>query len=423
MPDGNEQVTFQSPTTGAVQPVPIEHWDTALNQGYKPVSHKVMYSPDGNRGMVRNEEMPDYVKQGYQTTPKTQFEKDRPGKGITTEGMGTAAWEGVKGLGSGLLGMVDPTRGLSGAGLSVLGLNPRSGTAGERLNEVPLVGAAKEAYAAYKDPEADSFDVATAGPGSMVGMSSSAAREAASRGEGGKILGQAAVPAGVAIGGPLVSEAVGAARPALQRAVYKEMPAGGAPQLTKGARFASGIAGGGAGGLLGHASGVPGAGYMGGHLGLLTGPSLLETVAGTPELGDIRNPGPFGKIPIRAPRPVMETPPSPPNPFSGMTSSKNPPPTALPPSRTSVLGNQPNVELVGKFKSPEPSRIVSPESTPPDFKVTYQSVPQEQLLGKVKSGDIEAIREWQRRGLDLPPNVGFMLEGGAGAKPWRAYKR
>jgi hypothetical protein len=79
MPD--DRVQFQSPTTGQVQAVPPEHWDEALNRGYKPTSHTVMYSPEGKRGMVPNEQVAQLGKQGYQTTPKTQFEKER-----TTEG-------------------------------------------------------------------------------------------------------------------------------------------------------------------------------------------------------------------------------------------------------------------------------------------------------------------------------------------------
>jgi len=74
MPD---DVQFVSPTTGKVQVVPPEHWQEALSLGYQPVTHKVMYSPDGQRGMVPNEQLKTYMKQGYQTTPTTQFEKER----------------------------------------------------------------------------------------------------------------------------------------------------------------------------------------------------------------------------------------------------------------------------------------------------------------------------------------------------------
>src|SRR5437899_1335027 len=72
-----DDVQFQSPTTGNVRPVPPEHWDEALKQGYKPTTHKVMYSPEGQRGMVPNEQMAERMKAGYQTTPKTDFEKQR----------------------------------------------------------------------------------------------------------------------------------------------------------------------------------------------------------------------------------------------------------------------------------------------------------------------------------------------------------
>lgn len=77
MADG--EVQFQSPTTGAVQGVPAEQWDEALKQGYKPVSHKVMYSPEGKRGMVANADVPQYARDGYQTTPKTEFQEKTTG--------------------------------------------------------------------------------------------------------------------------------------------------------------------------------------------------------------------------------------------------------------------------------------------------------------------------------------------------------
>src|SRR4029077_9674105 len=71
-------VQFQSPTSGQVQVIPPEHWDEALKLGYKPTSHKVMYSPEGQRGMVPNAELADHARKGYQTTPKTQAESTPP---------------------------------------------------------------------------------------------------------------------------------------------------------------------------------------------------------------------------------------------------------------------------------------------------------------------------------------------------------
>lgn len=78
MPNGDE-VQFKSPTTGTIQAVPPEHWDEALNQGYKPTSHVVMYSPDGQRGMVPLEQARQKMQAGFRVQPETQFEKDRPG--------------------------------------------------------------------------------------------------------------------------------------------------------------------------------------------------------------------------------------------------------------------------------------------------------------------------------------------------------
>lgn len=67
-----------------------------------------------------------------------------------------------------------------------------------------------------------------------------------------------------------------------------------------------------------------------------------------------------------------------------------------------------------KFERPHPNPkgvIVSPESKAPVTKVTYQSVPQADLLNMVKSGDRDAISEWQRRGLPAPPNVRLVAGG------------
>src|SRR5712664_2313029 len=52
-----DEVQFKSPTTGAVQVVPPEHWDEALKRGYTPTTHRVMYSPEGQQGMVPNEQV------------------------------------------------------------------------------------------------------------------------------------------------------------------------------------------------------------------------------------------------------------------------------------------------------------------------------------------------------------------------------
>lgn len=84
-----QQVEFQSPTTGARQVVPPEHWDEALKSGYRPTTHVVMYSSSGERGMVPKELAGQYRDQGYSITApgsETQFEKDRqpgaPGTGF-----------------------------------------------------------------------------------------------------------------------------------------------------------------------------------------------------------------------------------------------------------------------------------------------------------------------------------------------------
>jgi hypothetical protein len=99
-----------------------------------------------------------------------------------------------------------------------------------------------------------------------------------------------------------------------------------------------------------------------------------------------------------------------------------PPSSRMAVSPTTTTGQAP-VKMVSKFERPEPSRIVEPGSTPPMVKRTYQSIPQQDLKSLVMEGDRGAIEEWRRRGLELPSNVGYMVESGAANRPWRSYKR
>jgi hypothetical protein len=94
---------------------------------------------------------------------------------------------------------------------------------------------------------------------------------------------------------PLLSDALARGRAALQSAAYRELPTKG-PQLTPEATNIGRL-----GGIaLGHLSGIP----LGGELaGFALGPNTLRSLLGAPEIGDIRNPGPFSKIPNRAPAP------------------------------------------------------------------------------------------------------------------------
>jgi hypothetical protein len=197
MPDG-EQVEFKSPTTGIVKAVPTEHWDEALKAGYAPVKHKVLYSLEGQRGLVPDSQLAEKMKAGYQTTPKTSFEKERPGKGITMEGSGGAAWDMLK-------GMVppDPTGGRSL-------LDPKAWFDPSQAKFDPLHGGIAEAGGETKagwergrgDVRAQIGEASTSGLASLFGLGSGKRMaEQAARGEGGKIIGEAAVPATIAIAG------------------------------------------------------------------------------------------------------------------------------------------------------------------------------------------------------------------------------
>src|SRR6266576_1400196 len=105
MPDDDE-VQFSSTTTGIVQAVPPEHWDEALTQGYKPTTHKVMYSPEGQRGMVPNEQLQEKIKAGYQTTPETDGSLGLEHLRREQEGR-SKPYRAIAGLGT--LAGIDPT--------------------------------------------------------------------------------------------------------------------------------------------------------------------------------------------------------------------------------------------------------------------------------------------------------------------------
>jgi hypothetical protein len=240
MPNGDtETVQFKSPTTGAVKPLGSEDWEAALSRGYKPVDHTIMFSPEGKRGFVPNAELRDYMGQGYQTTPETQFEKDRPGHGITSEGAGTAALETAKGIPGGILKLLDPTEPF------------------RHPSDIPIVRSIREMGAAAKDPDARWWEVPVAGAGSLFGMSAESAREHARRGEGGSIVGEAAVPTAMAIGGELASQT--GAIPRVARAVENAKDVAGTAMRTSEGALRPGIRGTarvvGAG--LGHATGIP----------------------------------------------------------------------------------------------------------------------------------------------------------------------
>lgn len=263
MPD-ETQVLFKSPSTGKVQVVPQESWEDQLAAGYTPVSHKVMYGPKGERSMVPNEELHDYVKQGYQTSLPTRFEQERSG--------GT--------VGNALKSMIppDPTGGapilskefwLGKTGNVTI--NPTApGTAysditrplptaqGQQGTNLPteVLGAGKTGgNAIYRG--ASLFSPA-------AGVSPESMEEASGRGATSEVATQAGVPAAAAIAGPLIGKTLGAR----VRAPLPEGAAGGISADTTGA----------AGRWVGSKTGIPGAGYVGEKIGRLFGNE--GTVAG-----------------------------------------------------------------------------------------------------------------------------------------------
>lgn len=299
MPDGDE-VQFKSPTSGAVQTIPPEHWDEALSQGYKPVTHKVMYSPEGQRGMVPNGELADRMHEGYQTTPKTPFEterdpKNRPG---FFSNLGTAA----KNLAGGILNQ--PTNAAEAA--------LAGGRMGGQVAQEDIQRKQEGRSPAYR---------ATAAMGSALGIPARQMEEAADVGDTSGIIG-AATPITAATLAPSIASripwaqkaaagrtalsefvrdpATGRVRSPWDLAIDKIAPDPYAPQSIP-------------------AKAIP----KGTNYGQYLENQKLAAKAPPPEpeLGSAENPGPFSKIPTKLPTalrgdPFAPSQPAPPSPFS-----------------------------------------------------------------------------------------------------------
>ena len=199
MPD---EVQFRSPTSGKVQAIPPEHWEEAMGMGYVPTTHKVMYSPEGARGMVPNGKLKDYVKQGYQTTPQTSFEQNVTGQGISSEGVGTGIWDKLSGMVppaptgdilSKEFWIGNPTFDPANSGIAQMGR--------EAANEY------QRSRKAGSNPLAAAGSAGVVGAGSALGVSDQEQRALAEKGEGGQIIGQSAVPAAMAAL-PLAAESI-----------------------------------------------------------------------------------------------------------------------------------------------------------------------------------------------------------------------
>ncbi len=130
-------------------------------------------------------------------------------------------------------------------------------------------------------------------------------------------------------------------RGAVRDQIYADMPPSGkGPQLTPFAKKGAQIGGGAAGAAL-----APGnLGYEGAVGGYLAGPELLKKAAGSPELGSIKNPGLYSKMPTRVKAAPVEAETAP-------TTEQSPAPQANPRAR---MGPplRPNI-----FASPEDAQI------------------------------------------------------------------
>ena len=183
--------------------------------------------------------------------------------------------------------------------MTAIGLNPREETATQHLGEIPIVGAVREAKAGYErgmedvkrgqaHPLAPIGEAITSGLGSLVGESGERAAEQAKRGEGGQIIGEAAVPATIAALSPVAEPVmrgagrmVGAFREGVGGAIHDPITG----ELTKGTEALSrgggaavgGATGAGIGSIFGPRGTYAGAG-IGATAGGVAGPALMERI-------------------------------------------------------------------------------------------------------------------------------------------------
>jgi len=202
----NDDIQFKSPSTGKVQTVPPEHWDEALNQGYTPTTHKVMYSPDGQRGMVPNAELRDYAKRGYQTTRETSVEAARRKS------------TGVMGALKGMLPS-DPTGGHSPLEkefwLGAPSFNPTGpGTAYHALTR-PLP---KDLPTGKVGGSAVYRGASLVAP--LAGVDPESMEAASEHGDTASVATQAAVPAALALAGPHIAKVLPSPRNAVGKFIY-----------------------------------------------------------------------------------------------------------------------------------------------------------------------------------------------------------
>jgi len=156
------------------------------------------------------------VESGKAPKPElTDFEKQRPGEGISLKGAGSAFWDKLKSMAP----EGPDTSSVSGFLFGHPSINPSEGGLAQAGGE-----AAHEYERARKAGSGIIPSIGTAGvvgAGSFLGVSNKAEEEQAERGEGGKIIGEAAAPAAVAAAAPFVGPAVEAAGRGLHAGVIR----------------------------------------------------------------------------------------------------------------------------------------------------------------------------------------------------------
>ncbi len=265
-----------------------------------------MTSPDGSPGYIPHDRVVEAQKTGFKPVYPPS-EQSKPYAGFGASNLGSQAWQGAKQLAGGLYE----------TGKDVL--FPQGNTEGQRLSFLahkyvldPADAENKKARTASSPTESIGHSAAAALP--FIGPWAANLGEQAGTGDVGGALARGGTQvAALEAAKPVLGAAkigAGAMREALRNAAYQELPTKG-PQLVKGAARVGRAAGTLAGGGLGSATGIPGAGYGGGVAGFELGPSIMERILGTPEVGSLQNPGPFSKLPARVKSPAPQVEPEP----------------------------------------------------------------------------------------------------------------
>jgi hypothetical protein len=174
---------------GTLGDIPYDRLHEAISAGAKPASK--MQAPDGTMGYVPADKRGDALKAGGKAVPIDLSDADGAKPGFWSH-----AAQSLKSM------IPAPPASIGDAAKQ--GLSASMGMA------APLVGAGQEAIAASQRGHGLPYSAA-AGLSTLAGVNPQRMEQAAAQGDTAGVLGEAAVPAGLAVVGPVAAEVVGKA--------------------------------------------------------------------------------------------------------------------------------------------------------------------------------------------------------------------